>query len=224
MPHLAVPFPAGHASGSGRFGCRLSSRAAAAVSACPCRRRGCPPCRPPAGCGVRRLRPLSTPPDRRCPPAAPTWPATQDVRGTGDRGSVRWTSGSAGQVLPDGRHPPRTRPQPLSRAGTWRSPAADRRCTPRPATAVDANRPHAVSTAAAEPRPGRLSRPGCPPHGVLPQPADTAAVSTVLPEPRPLGCRPDGWCPPRTPPPAGVRCYRKRSPDRWRLVWCRHRR
>jgi hypothetical protein len=94
----------------------------------------------------------------------------------------------------------------------------------RPATAVDANRPHAVSTAAAEPRPGRLSRPGCPPHGVLPQPADTAAVSTVLPEPRPLGCRPDGWCPPRTPPPAGVRCYRKRSPDRWRLVWCRHRR
>src|SRR6266508_5137599 len=26
--------------------------------------------------GVRKPRPLFTPPDRRCPPAAPTWPAT----------------------------------------------------------------------------------------------------------------------------------------------------
>jgi hypothetical protein len=70
-----------------------------------------------------------------------------------------------------------------------------------------------------------VSRRGCPPHGVLPQPADTVAVSAVLPARRPPG---DGV---RT---AGVHrrhrrrlrggcCYRKRSPDRWPLVLCRHR-
>ena len=56
---------------------------------------------------------------------------------------------------------------------------------------------------------------------------------------RPDGCRgarcprcwrgcgrcPDGWCPPRTlPQSAGVRCYRKWSPDRRPPVGCSHRR
>jgi hypothetical protein len=39
------PIPVGHGWGAGRLCCRLSSVAAAAVSACPCRGRGYPPCR-----------------------------------------------------------------------------------------------------------------------------------------------------------------------------------
>jgi len=92
-----------------------------------------------------------------------------------------------------------------------------------PVAAVDANRRRRCPRRQHKPRRGRLSRPGCPPHGVLPLAADTAAVSAgASGTAAARRCRPDGWCPPRTPPPAGVRCYRKRSPDRWPLVWCRH--
>jgi hypothetical protein len=100
-------------------------QAAAAVSAypcrsvrVPCRSRGCPPCRPPAGCG--------------CPQAASTVHTSGPevsagcaelartpghVRGTGHPGRVRWTSG----LRPGpGRTPPSaadTAAAPLSRAG-----------------------------------------------------------------------------------------------------------
>jgi hypothetical protein len=73
---------------------------------------------------------------------------------------------------------------PLSRAGTWRSPAADRPCTPRRLRQWTPTAACGVD-AAPEPRRGRLSRPGCPPHGMLPA-ADTAAVSAVVPELRHL--------------------------------------
>jgi hypothetical protein len=44
----------GHGCGGGRFCCRPSSVAAAAVSACPCRGRGCPQCRGGRAPGVRQ--------------------------------------------------------------------------------------------------------------------------------------------------------------------------
>jgi hypothetical protein len=91
-----------------------------------------------------------------------------------------------GQVLA-GRPPfaADTAAAPRSRLGTWRSPAADRPCPP--ASDGTGRQPApTVSTPAAQARRGRLSRPGCPPDGVLPQPAETAAVSAVRSELRPL--------------------------------------
>jgi hypothetical protein len=93
------------------------------------------------------------------------------VHRTGQRGSVHRASGIAARCWPDRRSPPPTRPRPpLSRAGTWRSPPADRPCTPA-GNGSGHQPPHTVSTAAAQPGRGRLSRPGCPPQGVPPQPA-----------------------------------------------------
>jgi hypothetical protein len=226
MPHLAVPFLAGHASGSGRYGCRLSSRplpqcprAPAAVArvstvpaacelrvsaGCVCGRRFGPPMS--AGCADLARNPGR--PRGRTPPRCPL-----DVRECGRLLAGRPLSAAD------------TAAAPLSRAGTWRSPAADRPCTPRRRwqwTPTAADGVHGGST--------NLAAGGCPDQGVR-RPAYCRWRRTlrqcppVRPALRPLGCRPDGWGPPRTPPPpAGVRCYRKRSPDRWPLVWCRHRR
>jgi hypothetical protein len=187
MPHLAVPFPAGHASGSGRLRCRLSSRP---LPQCPRahaaivgvhgagRLRGCR-C-PQAASAVAHL-------DRRSPPAAPTWPGTQGRPRNRTPRQCPPCVRDCGQVLPDGRSPPRTRPQPPEQGrgyGGRRQPTVH--AAP---TSYGSGRqpPHTVSTAAAEPRRGRLSRRGCPPHGVLPQPADTVAVSAVRPALRPPG-------------------------------------
>jgi hypothetical protein len=162
--------------------------AAAAVSACPCRSRGCPPCRPPAGLrvsagrvrcpsvrtvGVCRLR-RPGPQPRPCPRNWTPRPCPLDV-------------GIAARSWPDAairRGHSRGAPEQGRARGGRRRPTVHAR---PPATAVDANRPHAVSTAAAQSRRGRLSRPGCPPHGVPPQPADTAALSAVRPALRPPG-------------------------------------
>jgi hypothetical protein len=84
--------------------------------------------------------------------------------------------------------------------------------------------PSTVSAAVAEPGRGRLSRPGCPPDGGLPQPAGHCGQCPLCVRnrgrPAMVSGRPGvhrghrrlrgGWC------------YRKRSPDRWPLVWCRH--
>jgi hypothetical protein len=58
VPQPCSPVPVGHGCGGGRCCCRLSSVAAAAVSACPCRGRGCPQCRGRAGswCPAGRVR------------------------------------------------------------------------------------------------------------------------------------------------------------------------
>jgi hypothetical protein len=225
VPHSAVPVPVGHGCGGGRFCCRLSSRplpqcpqAHAAVAGVPV----------PAACGlrvsVRGPRLLSTPPDRRCLSAAPTWPEPRGVHGTGHRGSVRWTSGmrpGAGRPLAAAD----TATGPLSRAGTRRYAGGRPFMPTLPASAREANRRSRC------PRwQHNLDAGGCPDQGVrrtagCRRPVDTAAVSAVRPARRRLAMRPDGWCPPRTPsPPAGVRCYRNRSPARRPLVGCRHRR
>jgi hypothetical protein len=162
-------------------------QAAAAVSACPCRGRRCPLCRPPVGCGVSAVR-------IRCPrvrtvdvcrlrrpgrnPGASTertpWQCPLDIR-------------DCGQVLA-GRPPiaADTAAAPLSRAGTWWSPAADRPCTSRRLRPVDANRRIRC------PRwQQNLDVGGCPDEGVhrttgCRRPVDTAAVSAVRPKLRRL--------------------------------------
>jgi hypothetical protein len=106
---------------------------------------------------------------------------TQGVRGTGHRGSVRRASGIAARCWPDGCSPPRTRPQ---RPCAGQGHGGHRRPTVHARPAGDGGGrqpPHPVSTAAGQPGRGRLSRRGCPPPGVPPQPADTVAVSAVVP-------------------------------------------
>jgi hypothetical protein len=89
-----------------------------------------------------------------------------------------------------------------------------------------------AGTAAVGPPPPCRSRPGSrtpwPVSGWLRNrirrtPWLSAAASGTTVGVRTVDRCPDGWCPPRTPPqPAGVRCYRKRSPGRRRLDGCRH--
>jgi hypothetical protein len=76
-----------------------------------------------------------------------------------------------GSCWPDGRSPPRTQPQPPEQGRGMdgrRQPTRPCRLT---SYGSGGQLPHTASTAAAAPRRGRLSRPGCPPHGGLPQPA-----------------------------------------------------
>jgi hypothetical protein len=203
-------------------------QAATAVSACPCRSRRCPQWRPPAGWVWPQAASAVAHLDRRCLPAAPTWPGTQGVCGTGHRSSVRWTSGIAGQV-PAGRplSAADTAAAPLSRAGGdggRRRPTVHAR---PPATAVDPGRRRRCLR-----RQQNLDAGGCPDQGVRRTACcrslrTTVAVSAVLPALRPPG---DGVR------MAGVHrghrrrlwggcCYRKRSPDRWLLNrCCSHRR
>jgi hypothetical protein len=193
MPRLALPFPAGHASGSGRFRCRLSSRPLpqrppthAAVSAYPCR----------AVAGVhsagrlqvasgRKAASAVAQLDRRCLPAALTWPGTQGVHGTGHRGSVRRTSGIAARYCRTaalrrghGRGAPE-QSRDMAVAGGRPSMHAP------PATAVDARRLQCPRWQ------HNLDAGGCPDQGVRRtaccRSLDTAAVSTVVPEPWPHG-------------------------------------
>jgi hypothetical protein len=222
MPHLAVPFPAGHPSGSGRFRCRLSSsrcrsvrvpmprsRVSTVPAACGLRgsagRVRCPSGEPSVSAGCADLArnpgcPRNRTP-RQCPP---------EVRECG------WVL--AGRLLSAAAV------APLSRAGTWRSPAADHPCSPgrrrqyTPAACSVHGGSGTSTRAAVQTRvsAGRRAAAAC---------RTLRAVSVVRPEPRPPG---DGV---RT---AGVHrghrrlrggcCYRKRSPDRWPLVGCRHRR
>jgi hypothetical protein len=222
MPHLAVPFPAGHPSGSGRFRCRLSSsrcrsvrvpmprsRVSTVPAACGLRgsasRVRCPSGEPSVSAGCADLArnpgcPRNRTP-RQCPP---------EVRECG------WVL--AGRLLSAAAV------APLSRAGTWRSPAADRPCTPRrrrqytPA-ACSVHGGSGTSTRAAVQT--RVS-----PDGGLPQPAGHCGQCPLCVRnrgrPAMVSGRPGvhrghrrlrGGC-----------CYRKRSPDRWPLVGCRHRR
>jgi hypothetical protein len=231
MPHLAAPFPGRKCKRQWTVGLPAVQPAAAAVSACLCRgvRAPLPQSRVstvPAAYGLRvsagRVHCPHLWTGGVCRLRRPG-PEPRGVRGTGHRGSVRWTSGIAGQV-PAGRplSAADTAAAPLSMAGTWRSPAADRPSRPA-GCGSDASRGIRCLRRQQHPQRRRPSRPGCPPHGVLPQPADTATVSVVRPALRPPG---DGV---RT---AGVHrghrrlragcCYRKRSPDRWPLVWYRH--
>jgi hypothetical protein len=124
---------------------------------------------------------------------------------------------------PDGRHPVRTLPQAPEQAEDM-AVAGSRPSMHAPsAVAVDASRRMRCLRRQRNLGRGRRSRRGCPPHGVLPQPADTAAASAVLRNCGRWRCRPDGRCPPRTPQqPAGVRRYRNRSSGRRPLDGCRH--
>jgi hypothetical protein len=222
MPHLAVPFPARHASGSGRFRYRLFNRP---LPQCP---------RAPAAvAGVHRgpaARGSRVAPGRiRCrtfgPPmsaAAPTCPGTQARPAEPDTAAVSagrpgWRPG-AGRTAAIRRGHGRS---PLSRAGTWRSPAADRPCTPAPATAVDANRRRRCLR-----RQRNLHAGGCPDEGVR-RTACRRSLRTLWQCPRcvrhcgRLAMVSGRRCPPRTPPsPAGGCCYRKRSPARRPLDGC----
>jgi hypothetical protein len=198
----------------------------AVVSARPCRGRGCRQRRASAGCRYpQAASAVHARPDRGCRPAAPTWLGTQQVSAEPDTAAV--SAGrlrlrpAAGQTAAIRRGHGRGSPEQggdLAVAGggpSW-TPAGD---------GSGRQPPHTVSTAAAEPRRGRLSRRGCPPHGMLPQPADTARVSAVLPELRPPGdaVRTAGVRHGYFRRLRGVCCYRKRSPARRPLDGCRHR-
>jgi hypothetical protein len=221
------PFPAGHASGSGRLRCRLSSR--------PLPQR---PHNPAAVAGVHRGRP---PAGCRCPQA------TSAVVRFGPPMSAGCADLAATQGRPRNRTPrqcPRcvwkcgrvltgrplctvdTAAAPLSRAGIWRPPVADRPCTPRrrrqwtPTAACGVCGDSRTSTRAAvqtRVSAARRAAAACGHCGSVGGASGTAAAWRWCP---------DGWGPPRTPPPpAGVRSYRKRSPDRWSLNrCCSHRR
>jgi hypothetical protein len=201
-------------------------QAAAAVSACPCRRRGCPQCRPPAGCGCPQAASVVRAADRRCLPAAPTWPGTQGcprnrtprpcppgVRECGRLLAGRLLSAAVVSAAP------------LSRAGTWRSLAADRPCTPRRRRPVDANRRIRCLR-----RQQILDAGDCPDQGVR-RTAGCCSLRTPWQCPRCVRNRGRPAMPSGRPGVhrghrrlRGVWCYRKRSPDRWPLVWCCHRR
>jgi hypothetical protein len=181
-------------------------QAAAAVSPCPCRSRA----------GVHRAGRLRAAGVRRPRPRSQVW--TADVcrlRRPGPQ--PRASAGPDTAALSAGR--------PGVRPGAGRTAALRRghgRGAPEqgrdmaiaggrpsmhvpPAAAVEANRRMRCPRRQHKPRRGRLSRPECPPHGVLPQPADTAAVSAgASGTAAARRCRPDGWCPPRTPPPPAV--------------------
>jgi hypothetical protein len=136
MPHLAVPFPAGHPSGSGRFRCRLSSRP---LPQCP-RAHAAVVGVHSAGrlraAGVRRPRPLS---ERRTVGVCRLRrPEPRGIRGTGHRGSVRRTSGSAAGCWPDGCSP-RGRGSP-EQSGDMAVAGGRPSMHAPPATAVDARR------------------------------------------------------------------------------------
>jgi hypothetical protein len=195
-------------------------QAAAAVSACHAAVAGVHRAGRLRVAGVRRPRPRShiwTADVRRLRQPGPE---PRGVRGTGHRGSVRWTSGlppGAGRTaaLPRGH-----RRSPPEQGGGYGGASGRPSMHAPPATALDANRRIPCLW-----RQQNLDAGGCPDEGVR-RPADTAAVSAVRPELRPPG---DGV---RT---AGVHrghrrrlrggcCYRKRSPDRWPLVRCSHRR
>ena len=109
---MAVPAdaaPCGHVpsrtlGGSGRCWCRLSSGALPLCPHDPAAVAGVRSAGHPRAAGVHQPRPRSTPLDRRCPPAAPTWPATPaGVHGAGHCGRVRGVAGSAAGCWPDGR-------------------------------------------------------------------------------------------------------------------------
>jgi hypothetical protein len=161
MPRLAVPFPAGQASGSGRFRCRLSSRPLPQCPRAPAAVAGVHSGdRLRVGCGRR--------PRVHCPHSGPEVSAggADLARNLGrprnrTPSSVRWTSGTAARCRPDGRCPPRTRPQAPEQGrgyGGRRRPTVHARPAghgsgPRP--------PHTVSTAQ-----HNLDAGGCPDQGV----------------------------------------------------------
>jgi hypothetical protein len=204
--------------------------AAAAVSACPCRSR--------AGvhragrlrvAGVRRPRPLSERPDRRCLPAAPTWPATEGCPRHRTPRQCPLDVRNCGQMVLAGRLlSAADTAAPLSRAGDMAMAVAGGRPSMHapPATAVDASRRRRCLR-----RQPNLDAGGCPDQGVR-RTASAAAcghggnVRGASGTAAAWRWCPDGWCPSRTPPPpARVRCYRNRSPDRWLLNrCCSHRR
>ena len=113
LPYLAVAFLVGHRGGGWTVVLPAVQRGVAAGSARRCRRRGCP--QPP---GTYRL-PVST--GRvHCPSVRtvavrrlrrPGAELQARVRGTAHRGSVPGASGRAAGCWPDGRCPPRRRPQ-----------------------------------------------------------------------------------------------------------------
>jgi hypothetical protein len=227
MPHLAVPFPAGHASGSGRFHCRLSNRPLPQCPRAPAAVAGCPPCRPPAGCGCPQatsaVAHVRTADVRR----RPTWPTPQRRPQNRTPRQSPLDVRACDQVLA-GRPPSAadTAAAPLSRAGDMAVASGRPSLHAPPATAVDPGRRTRCLR-----RQHNLDAGDCPDQGVrrtagCRSPPDLVAVC-------PRWFRNCGRLamvsgrrgpPPTPPPPAGGCCYRKRSPGRWPLVGCRHRR
>jgi hypothetical protein len=224
MPHLAVPFPAGHPSGSGRFRCRLSSRPLPQCPRAPAavagvhragRLRGCG-C-PQAASAVRASGPSVSAgcADLARNPGVSAEPDTAAV--SAGRPGLRPGAGrTAALRRGHGGSPEQGRGYGGRRSRPSMPPHQLRQWTPTAACSVHGGS-RTSTRAAVQTRVSAARR--------LPPPADTAAVSAVRPELRPPG---DGV---RT---AGVHrrhrrlrggCgYRKRSPDRWPLAWCRHRR
>jgi hypothetical protein len=169
---------------------------------------------PAAGAGVHSAGRLRVAGVRRPRPRSHSWtadlcrlrrpgPQPRSVRGTGHRGSVRWTSGSAAKCWPDGRSPPRTRPQPpeqgrdMAVAGGRPSMHARRRQQWTPTAADGAHGGSGTSTRAAvqtRVSAARRAAAACRHGGSVRGASGTAAAWRWCP---------DGWCPPRTPPPAG---------------------
>jgi hypothetical protein len=225
MPHLAVPFLAGHASGSGRFGCRLSSRplpqcprapaAVARVSTVPAA------CELRVSAGRVRGRRFGPPmsaggADLARNPGASAEPDTAAV--SAGRPGVRPAAGrTAALRRGHGRGSPE---QGRDMAVAGRRPSMHA----PPAAAVDANRRRRCL------RRRNLDASGCPDERVR-RTACCRSRRTLWQCPRCVRTAaawrwcPDGRCPPRTPPqPAGVRGYRNRSSGRRPLDGCRHRR
>jgi hypothetical protein len=167
---------------------------------------------------VRRLRGPGAEPSR-CPR-------------TRHRGRVRGASDDAAGCWPDGRCPPRTRPQPCAGQGHRGPPVTDDPCTP--ADCGSGHRPPPADTArVSEMLCGTAATWRCRPDGwtVAAERLSgrlrnwTLQASAVHRCVRNRGRGPDGSCPPRTlPQSAGVGCYRNRSPARRSLDGCRHRR
>jgi hypothetical protein len=122
-----------------------------------------------------------------------------------------------------GQRAVRTAASSVGRLGRWRPPLGRR---PRPGLTSVAERVALVPACRQGlPRPGArtaMSAAGC--GGVRLRPSGRLRQCPVpgsATEPRPVSGR---HCPPRTlPRPAGVRCYRRRSPGRRPLVGCSHR-
>jgi len=217
VPHLALPFPAERTSGSGPLRCRLSNRplppcprapaAAARVSTvpAPATGRGCPQ----AASAVATL-------DRRCLPAAPTWPATQRCpRNRAPRPCPPCVPGVR-QVLA-GRPPSgadtATAPEQGGRQGGRRRPTIHA----RPAGDGSGHQPptdglHSSTTSTRTAVQTGVSA------------ARRAAAARWTLRPPGDGVRTAGVQCGHRRPPAGVRGYRKRSPGSWPLEGCRHRR
>jgi hypothetical protein len=198
MPQLAVPFPAGQASGSGRFRCRLSSRQ---LPQCP---------RAPAATAALR---------RGHGRGSPEQGGMAVAGGRPSMHAPQWTPTAAYGVYAGSRTSTRAAvPTTVS--------AARRAAAPADTVAVSTVRPElrppgdAVRTAAVHR--GHRSRGRCPAGAGTGHRGSVrcwAAASGTAAGVRMASVH-RGPC----PRPAGVRGYRKRSPARRPLEGCRHRR